>query len=148
MSPRRARGVREEPATEVVVDASTAVQWYATEPDSPIAARLLEGGWHLTAPDFMAVEAANVFWKKVGRGEMTRAHMEHAVAALFHIGIDWVPHTEVLPRAVRLAVELRHPVYDCVYLATALSRGAPLAAGDRRLRDLARRLDIAVYPRR
>lgn len=146
MSRARFRGVRETPAQEVVIDASTAVRWYAPEPESPIALRLLEGGWRLTAPDFMAAEAANAFWKKVRKGDMTRALMEEAVAALFQIGIEWVPLKAVLPRAARLSVELRHPVYDCVYLATALARGIPLAAGDRRLRDLARQLEISLYP--
>jgi predicted nucleic acid-binding protein len=130
----------------IVVDASTAVRWYAPEAESAVATRLLEGGWRLTAPDFMAAEAANAWWKKVRRGEMTRGQMEEAVAALFQIGIEWVALKEVMPRAARLALELRHPVYDCVYLATALSRGSALAAVDRRLRELAQHLDVSVYP--
>ena len=146
MSRARARGVHETPVQPVVVDASTAVRWYAPEPESAIASRLLQGGWRLTAPDFMAAEAANAWWKKVRRGEMTRAQMEEAVAALFQIGIEWVPLKDVMPRAARLSLELSHPVYDCVYLATALARGTVLAAGDRRLRELARHVDVALYP--
>jgi len=94
----------------------------------------------------MAAEAANAWWKKVRRGEMTRAQMEEAVAALFQIGIEWVPLKDVMARAARLSLELSHPVYDCVYLATALARGTVLAAGDRRLRELARHVDVALYP--
>lgn len=146
MSRRRADRVRESPLEDIVVDASTAVRWFAYEADSAASARLLHGGWRLSAPDFMPLEAANAWWKKVRRGDITRAAMEEAVNALFHIGINWVPLKDVLPRAARLSLELRHPVYDCVYLATAQSLGARLAAGDNRLRDLARQLDVPVYP--
>ena len=146
MSRAIVRRVRETPAREVVVDASTAVRWFAFEAESPIASRLLEGGWRLIAPDVMPVEAANSWWKKVRQGDMTRTAMEEAVETLFQIGIEWVPHKDVFPRAARLSLELRHPVYDCVYLATALARGTTLAAGDNRLRELARQLEISVYP--
>ena len=146
MSRARFRGVRETPVQDVVVDASTAVRWFAFESESPVAVRLLEGGWRFIAPDFMAAEAANAWWKKVRRGDMKAAAMEQAIASLFQIGIDWIPLKDVLPRASRLSLEFRHPVYDCIYLATALVRGVTLATGDGRLRDFARELRIPVYP--
>ena len=146
MSRARFRGVRETAARSVVVDASTAVRWYAPEPESPVASRLLEGGWRLTAPDFMAAEAANAWWKKFRRGEMTRIQMEESVVSLFQIGIEWIPLKDTLPRAARLSLELRHPVYDCIYLATALVLGVAFATGDERLRRFARELQIPVYP--
>jgi predicted nucleic acid-binding protein len=146
LSRRRSERVRETPVEDVVVDASTAVRWFAYEADSAVCARLLQGGWRLIAPDFMPVEAANAWWKKVRCGDISRAAMEDAVNALFQIGIAWVPLKDVLPRAARLSLELRHPVYDCVYLATAQVLGARLAAGHNRLRELARQLDVPVYP--
>ncbi|MGH6913872.1 MAG: type II toxin-antitoxin system VapC family toxin, partial [Geminicoccales bacterium] len=36
-------------------------------------------------------------------------------------------------RAFEIAAELRHPVYDCFYLALAESQDAPLITADRRL---------------
>ena len=41
--------------------------------------------------------------------------------------------------ALRLGAELDHPVYDCLYLALALERGAALATADRRFLDAVRR---------
>ncbi len=35
--------------------------------------------------------------------------------------------------ALAIAIELDHPVYDCIYLALARRRGAPLVTLDRRL---------------
>ena len=74
MSRSSTRGVRAAPVQDVVIDASTAVRWYVPEPESGVASKLLEGGWRLSAPDFMPIEATNAWWKKVRRGEMTRAN--------------------------------------------------------------------------
>ena len=38
-----------------------------------------------------------------------------------------------------LAVELSHPVYDCVYLALALQRGMQVVSADRRFVNVVRR---------
>ena len=35
--------------------------------------------------------------------------------------------------ATRIAIELDHPAYDCVYLALARRRGAPLVTSDQKL---------------
>jgi predicted nucleic acid-binding protein len=128
------------------VDASLAVQWYALEAGSLAAERLLTEEWRLSAPDLMAVEAANAWWDKHRRGEMTRPDVELAVSRLSSVGIDWVPASTVLLRAVRLALELRHPVYDCIYLVVARERGGRLATADTWLRRAARRMNITVYP--
>jgi hypothetical protein len=70
----RARPLREPPARyaipsggPVVVDASMAVLWFANEPDRWGAHNLLEAESPLLAPDLMAVEAANAWWKKLRR---------------------------------------------------------------------------------
>jgi predicted nucleic acid-binding protein len=132
----------------VIVDASIAVKWWAPEADSAMAARLLEGDWRLVAPDLMAAEAANTWWDKYRQGEMGRADVETAVNRLSAIGITWIPTARVLAPATRLALELHHPVYDCVYLATAREQRLPLATGDGWLRKTARSMGIAVYPTR
>ena len=44
--------------------------------------------------------------------------------------------------ALRLALLLAHPIYDCLYLALALERREPLATADRRMAALARTLNI------
>lgn len=135
--------------TAVVVDATTAVRWFTRERESDAAVQFLDDEeWRLIAPELLRVEAANIWWKKVRACDMSPIRLHEAVGTLNQLGIEWVPNVEVLPKAARLAVRLRQPVHDCVYLATALDRGVPLAAGDRRLRQLAKRLDIATYPRR
>jgi predicted nucleic acid-binding protein len=146
VSRARALRVREVAAQGVVVDASIAVKWWAPEADSATAVRLIEGDWRLIAPDFMAAEAANTWWDKHRQGEMPRAEVEIAVSRLCALGIEWIPTARIVGAATRVAIELRHSVYDCVYLVTARERGLPLATTDEWLSKTARRMGIAVYP--
>src|SRR4029450_12331841 len=124
--------------------ASIAFLWFANEPDRSRADRLLESDSTLLAPDIMAVEAANAWWKKLRRPEMERAEVGQAITNLLALGIDWTTSAMLLPSAARLAVELGHPVYDCLYLALAVSPPAPIATVDKRLQQAAGRLGIQV----
>jgi predicted nucleic acid-binding protein len=129
----------------VVVDASIAFLWFANEPDRWGAEQLLETESSLLAPDLMAVEATNAWWKKLRRREMDIADVEQALTNLLALGIAWTPSAPLLRPAARLAVELGHPVYDCVYLALAASHSASLATADERLRRGAERLGVPIW---
>lgn len=129
----------------MIVDASVAVQWFAREPGSEVAAMLVEGNQPLVSPDIMPLEVANALWKKTRRGEVPAGDLQPAVTRLLASDVTLVPTTTLLERAVRLAVEIGHPVYDCVYLALAESRGAPLATSDARLRAVARARGLRIW---
>jgi len=156
MTPRRAaraparrmreRGSRYASAISepIVIDASIAFLWFANELTRFGADELLESEATLLAPDLMAVEATNAWWKKLRRHEMERADVEQAITNLHALGIAWTPSAMLLPSAARLAVELGHPVYDCLYLALAVSHAAPIATADKRLRQAAGRLGVRV----
>ena len=129
----------------IVVDASIAFLCFANEPDRWGAARLLETEATLLAPDLMAVEATNAWWKKLRRREMDAIDVEQAVTNLLALGIDWTSSGRLVRAAARLAVKLGHPVYDCLYLALAASHSAMLATADERLRRGAERLGIRIW---
>jgi predicted nucleic acid-binding protein len=128
-----------------VVDASVAVQWFAREPGSDASAALVEGNQPLVAPDIMPLEVANALWKKVRHGDVPAGDLQPAVTRILASDITLVPTLTLLERAVRLAVEIGHPVYDCVYLVLAEERGAPLASIDERLRAAARGRGLRVW---
>jgi predicted nucleic acid-binding protein len=48
------------------------------------------------------------------------------------------PDADLMDEAVALALDNRHPVYDCLYLALAIERREPLLTADRKLAELAR----------
>jgi len=128
-----------------VVDASVAVQWFAREPGSEVAAALVEGNQPLVAPDIMPLEVANALWKKLRRGDVPAGDLQPAVTRILASDITLIPTLNLLERAVRLAFEISHPVYDCVYLVLAEERGAPLASIDERLRAAARARGLRVW---
>lgn len=115
-----------------VVDASVAVKWLVEEPHSKAANRLLESKERLVAPDFVLVEVGNVLWKKVRRGEVATEQSIAGVRALPSFFDDLAPSAPLMTRALAIAVELGHPVYDCPYLACAESADATLVTADDR----------------
>ncbi len=115
-----------------VVDASVAVKWLVAEEDADLADRLAAGGEELHAPRLMASEAANVLWRKARVGEIGRAQAGAAMALLTDMPVRWSDDETLGADAVRLALALGHPVYDCVYLALAHRIGATVVTADRR----------------
>jgi predicted nucleic acid-binding protein len=119
-----------------VIDASVGVKWVVTETDTDLARSL--SACRLHAPDLFAVECANILWKKVRIHELTRRHALDCLDLLRRAPFAIVPARDLMVEALELAFELRHPVYDCVYLALALRRGVPLVTADKRLATVAR----------
>ncbi len=122
--------------TRYVVDASVAVKWLVREPLSDKAARLLGVGMSLMAPDLLFAEATNALWAMRQRGDLKDEELVEAVEMLRAVPVS-VPGTlgQLTPAAARLAMDLRHPAYDCFYLALALQEGAPLVTADRRFSE-------------
>jgi predicted nucleic acid-binding protein len=75
---------------------------------------------------------------------MSPEQVDDAIRRLLAVGIDLVPSAPLLTRAIRLGIELDHPVYDGVYLTLAAQQGARLATADGRLRRAAERLALAI----
>ena len=117
----------------LVVDASVAVKWLVDEPEHIAARGLLDRSEQLLAPDFVFVETANVLWKKVLRRELTGQQAVEGVDSLPRLFDTVIPSGLLVARAVRIAIEMAHPVYDCLYLACCEQVDADLVTTDARL---------------
>ncbi len=115
-----------------VVDASVAVKLLVDEPGSDAARKLAASGQELHAPRLMVSEAASALWRKARQGQIERADAGAAMASLSDMPVLWNDDETVGADAVRLAVALDHPVYDCVYVALAHRIGATVVTADRR----------------
>jgi predicted nucleic acid-binding protein len=113
-----------------LVDASVALKWVFPEDDSAAALQLAQSDLH--APDLLAVELANALWKKVQRGQIDRLNAAAAFVEAMEL-VDLKPTAALHERALAIALELDHPVYDCVYLALAESEQTRLVTADVRL---------------
>jgi predicted nucleic acid-binding protein len=120
----------------IVVDASVVVKWFAPEPDEAAARAVLEDARSLLAPALARVEVAAALLKKAQRGEMP----PEACAT----GLDLWRRTLAADRLVlvadeldleagcSLALELAHPLPECLYLALAMRLSVPLVTADQR----------------
>jgi predicted nucleic acid-binding protein len=114
-----------------VVDASVAVKWVVREEHSDCARSL--AGVRLEAPDLLLIECANIIWKKVRLGDLALRDAAGRLDLLLRAPVAITASRELLAAALQLSLELKHPVYDCVYLALAQRRRIPLVTADRRL---------------
>ena len=114
----------------LVVDASVAVKWLIAEEDSDAAHRLAARGDDLHAPRLMASEVANALWRKARLGEIERGRAGVLTAAISEMPVRWNADETLCADAVRLALTLDRPVYDCVYLALAHRIGAQVVTAD------------------
>ena len=86
----------------------------------------------LVAPDLLVVECANILWKKFQRREMSKEEALLAARLLQGAEIELVPSRSLLEAATRIAIELDHPAYDCLYLALATERDCRFVTADER----------------
>ena len=101
----------------LVIDASVAVKWVVEEEGTKEALALR--GRALAAPDLLIAECANILWKKVRRNELSEQEAVFAAGLLARADIELMAMRPYLEAAVRIAVALDHPAYDCIYIALA-----------------------------
>lgn len=116
----------------LVIDASVACQWYFDEPLTAKAKLVLSAQGLRIAPALILAEVGNVVWKRFRRNEATRTQAQ-AIISEIALDLVLVPESTVLERAMNLAIDLDHPIYDCFYIATAERWQAPLVTCDRKL---------------
>jgi len=124
-----------------VFDASVVLKWFVA--DDVLFPRALEAsaGAEPVAPSFIQIEVANALWKYVRAGQLA---LEDALegAAVLSDRLRLYPDSDLLAPAQRLAAQLAHPVYDCLYLSLAQRLACPLVTADRRLAG--RAVDLGV----
>ena len=115
----------------LVIDASIAVKWVVEE-NGTEEALLLRRGSKFIAPELLVAECANIFWKKTQRGELSKDEALFAARLLQVSDVELLPTRVLLESATRIACELDHPAYDCLYIALAIERDCRFATADGR----------------
>jgi predicted nucleic acid-binding protein len=123
----------------LVVDASVAAQWVLPERQSEQANALRLTAEPIIAPDLVFAEIGNALWKRAVQGEITAATAVEALTTATGLFTALVSMAELAARATEIAIALKHPIYDCFYLALAERERAPLISADKRLIAAAKR---------
>jgi predicted nucleic acid-binding protein len=114
----------------LVVDASVACKWLIPEPFTPEAMRLLNGGYELCAPDFILAEIYNFLGRKVTRKELTTEQARALKVIMDGHPLTLTPYATLLEDAFDLALTYQRAVYDCLYLALAVTGNCRLITAD------------------
>ena len=129
---------------KLTVDASVVTKWFVAESLCDEARLVLGRRVRLHAPELVLAEFANTIWKKARRNEVPDPGLYLAELATLPDVIDLCPIRHLAERAARIALEIDHPIYDCLYLACAEITDSDLITADRRFADkVAERLRAA-----
>lgn len=118
----------------MVVDASVAFKWFVEEPGTEAARKLIADGVPLKAPGHLLLELLNAFWLASLQGRFDPKLARTALEKVERL-VDLVPVELLTETAMEMALALRHPIYDCLYLAAAADMSSiVITADDRFLR--------------
>lgn len=114
---------------DAVVDSSVALKWVITEDDTEQALALRQH-YRFQAPDLIHAECTNALWKLGRSGAFSANAINVALRALQADTFEIVPTRFLMDEALRLALELRHPAYDCIFAALARREDCPVVTAD------------------
>jgi predicted nucleic acid-binding protein len=94
---------------------------------------LLLGREPLVAPDLIFSEITNAVRKMAAFASLSPAAATESVLKSGDFFSEIVASGELKDRALAIAIELRHPAYDCFYLALVERRDCQMVSADGRL---------------
>ena len=120
----------------IVVDASLATKWFLDEVDSEQSRRFLNAQrGQLCGPDVLAIEVSRALVAAVNARRVDALAMRSAI----HVWLQKVSlaaltlhplQTRLIQHGVDVALQLGHPLTDCLYLALAIDLDCDLATCD------------------
>ncbi|QLE55524.1 type II toxin-antitoxin system VapC family toxin [Nostoc sp. TCL26-01] len=113
-----------------VLDASIAIKWFVPEIYSNLARHLLASNHTFLVPDFFFGEVANVFWKRVRRGEDTAENAKQTLADLNAVPVEVYLSQALISLALDIALQTGCAVYDSLYLALAITQQCQMITAD------------------
>jgi predicted nucleic acid-binding protein len=131
--------------SEFIVDASVAVKWFVVESHSEQADELSLGRYRLYAPRIIVTEVANALSRKTMAGLMSVDEACHYLPSLRSFFDSIVEIDDMIEPALINACELRHPIYDLIYLETARRMNDQMITADRRFTSKLAGSDLARH---
>ena len=120
----------------IVIDASLAVKWYLDEPFAAEAiALLLAESPEISAPDLFAIEVTSALVRNGNMDKLWVVEAQRLIGRFVELcqggGVKLVRVSPTgIDMAAQLALQLGHPLKDCIYLALAMELGCDLVTCD------------------
>lgn len=129
----------------ICVDASLAIKWLVSEPDSARAMQILQtwrqAGALLIAPSLFDYEIGTVLRQKLLQGEVTGSEIHLALTMYRRLELQLFHVTDLILQALALADTLKQPaIYDISYLLLAQQQKADFVTADLRFCRIAQPL--------
>lgn len=130
----------------IVLDASVAVKWYFPETGSDDAIDILnDQATNLVAPDIFAVEVNAALVRK---GNMDKSQYDGVCLMIADFEVKLVDmYVELIrtsiaahAKAASIALNIGHPLKDCIYIVLAMELGCQLVTCDAKFAVKARRV--------
>ena len=125
-------------AQTCVLDASAVIRLICADPTAAAWAPALAAAALVMAPELMLTEVANTLWKLQRADRLAGLDPQRLLADARDLIDEVIPDRQLHAEALALACHLKHPVYDCLYLALARREAATLITADRRLQQIGR----------
>ncbi len=128
----------------IVVDASLALKWYLDEPHSKEAEDwFTENEGNILVPHVFIIEVTGALVRRANMEKRLRSESESSIArfvALFDNQLIEVEETypHQMAKAATLAIDIGHPLKDCIYLVLAMELECELVTCDTRFASKAR----------
>jgi predicted nucleic acid-binding protein len=123
-----------------VVDANVAAKWLLPaageellDQANRLAAMHARHELQLLAPVLIEAEIGNVLWKAVRRKRITPREAERSLHNFTALAIQMVPISDLLSRALQIAVAYDRTFYDSLYVALAIATKTELVTADERM---------------
>jgi predicted nucleic acid-binding protein len=125
-----------------ILDASAAVEIALGKDEAPVFNRMLIKSEIVLAPDLFVSEITNVFWKYRKFTGISDSQCIEGIEFCINLIDDYVETKELFREVFSQSVSVNHSVYDVFYLVIARRHSARLLTCDRKLKNLAERLNI------
>jgi predicted nucleic acid-binding protein len=114
-----------------VVETAVALKWFIPEKDSSFAARLLDGGCELLAPDTLFSETGKVLTVKAQLGECSREEGIQVMEAIRSTPVWIHPSDPLLEPAFLFSSDMGRPLGDGLNMALAVASDCRLVTANR-----------------
>lgn len=116
----------------IVVDASVAVRILSQEIGAADALSRISPEDTRCAPDWIRLEVANAMARKVREGAIAEADAFAAAGGVTTLVEEQIDSFGLIDAAFSLSIKLKHPMYDCLYLALAIQESCLLITTDKK----------------